>query len=308
VDVDSWIKEATATLHQRLSPHSRGEVTGALCPVCGKGKDRLVVFEEGNLWCRSCGHTGWWKNTDPRTRLEERQKSEAETAARQIRLLAVLKNNTQWREYNAAVTESSEKTLLWFSHGISQQQIETWGLGWCAECPTAEIPSPSLTIPVFYRDDLLDIRHRLILDTNNGKYRSHLAGLTPSLFNLAALDHDQVLVVEGEKKTIITNSEQRHVVGMPGAQFTRQLKKELKTREWMGELTLALDPGMEALTNRLAAELAAMPGIAVRVADFWDKPDDVFLDFGPDVFNEVLKQSRLWVHHGGKRHGANRIR
>jgi len=98
----------------------------------------------------------------------------------------------------------------WQSQGIGLNTISRFGLGYAPECPSAP-GSDSFTIPVAYRGDLFNIRHRLARPPckngkETGKYRGQKRGLGSQLFNADSLDvsrADDVLIVGGEKKVMV---------------------------------------------------------------------------------------------------------
>ena len=102
----------------------------------------------------------------------------------------------------------------WKGQGLGPQTIERFNLGYAPECPTAP-DTDSFTIPVGYRDRLMNIRHRLarppvkrtpLGPKDTGKYRAQRAGLGAQLFNADSLDvsgGDDVLIVGGEKKVMV---------------------------------------------------------------------------------------------------------
>jgi hypothetical protein len=168
--------------------------------------------------------------------------------------------------------------------------VRYWGLGLCEACPTRP-QSRSLTIPVFYRNKLFDIRHRL-LDADNGqKYCSHLSGLTPAFFNLdSLLNHPQVYIVEGEKKAITCAATGlTAVVGVPGKDFYGRLAAVVnRLCTATQELIFVPDPGT------LDTVVQAAHTIANRtfVVELWEKPDDFIQQFGVDPFLRALEFRR----------------
>jgi hypothetical protein len=195
-----------------------------------------------------------------------------------------------WEAYHAALSNGSGEHIGdWLEHGLLEDDIAAWGLGYCKVCPLCG-ESPSLTIPVFKHQALVDIRHRLTNATTADRYRSHIAGLTPSIFNVDALKtSDTVIVVEGEKKAMLSvRAGFKASLGLPGAQYRVSLLDVLADRDERQRIVLALDPDQTANAEQLALRL----GNNVRVADFPAKPDDYFLRYGAKAYAEVIRQAR----------------
>lgn len=101
---------------------------------------------------------------------------------------------------------------LWRRHGMDDETIARFRLGYCPACPTAYDEAnpdrrfPSLTIPVIFNGELLTIRHRLLTPIDiKDKYRPHRKGAGLYLFNRDGLSRESpdVLIVEGEKKAMV---------------------------------------------------------------------------------------------------------
>jgi hypothetical protein len=255
-----WAITAEKQLFQRLTFHTQGEYTGSNCPVCGKGTDRLVVFEHGNYWCRRCGHKGWWR--------------EGQQSNPPVRKDKPLPQQLAWVPYR----EHPDAIEQWSKRGVTSQEVERWGLGYSDK--------PSLTIPVFHQGKLLDIRHRLLGDQTHGKYRSES---NTGLFNVDSVLLDQsILVVEGEIKAIISSRVVKAVVGLPGVKFP--MWDLLAFYHPSQTIVLALDPGTGSDERKIYKQLLGK-GVDVRIAGFFDKPDDVLMEYGEDVFLEIIRQA-----------------
>lgn len=182
--------------------------------------------------------------------------------------------------------------------------IRTWGLGIADQCPCFP-SSRSLTMPVFFHQQLMDIRHRLLdADTSTeGKYRSHLPDLTPVPFNLDALtQHPRVVVVEGEKKAItMCRFGYTNCIGLPGINSAEMLVQELAKPDTKkpSQMIIAFDPGANQQAERLAH---ALFGVEVLVADCFSQPDDLLNRFGNPVMDSILRQARPARKQEEKRH------
>lgn len=277
-----WIEEASQILNTHLQRHAFGEATGPHpgCSIPG-GHDRLVVFEEGNWWCRQCGEKGWWADPPPKEEIEKRKE---EQRLSQLTLVKQMHACNDWLTY----AKCQERIDAWHNQGMNDQQIARWGLGFCSSTPI--FGGPSLSIPVFYQNKLWDIRHRLLEPTNGAKYTSHLPHLTPPFFNLDSIQQDQrIYVTEGEKKCIAIADTVKAVVGVPGQSFYRRLVPVVQRLCKVGqELVFIPDPG----TIEKVAEIAPELGVKSYCVELWSKPDDFLHDYGADSFLRCLEMRR----------------
>jgi len=274
--------------------HVSGDEYAGACPWCG-GDDRFRVWETGNYWCRPgpghCGREGWVdelageKLSEHERRLLalearqarlERQQQEQERRLTKLERLQKMRPDLQYhRNLNEEAIE------YWLSEGIYDDAIKQHHLGYCDACPTFR-QSASYTIPVYdYDTKLVNVRHRLITPDNTGKYRPECAGLGTSLYHAEALQEPlpRILIVEGEKKSIVLSQHNFTSVGLMGKSFRWR-------RQWFdwfkdhGEIVIALDPDAMDSAWKLG-ELFVKEGFeAVRVARFPVKPDDAIVVYG----------------------------
>lgn len=278
-----WAKELKNIFGTNILEWSTGEVHGP-CPNCG-GKDRLVIWQSGNAWCRQCGYTKTWGNNtgDSSKKLKS---AKAKLAAWKI-----TEETGTWVKYNQTALSSQQYLDLWQSYGLGRDAVQRWGLGYCHQCPTFS-RSPSLSIPVFGGGRLLDIRHRLIDTTSiSGKYRSHISGLglTVNLFNRDSLRAKRVVIVEGEIKSIVLEEHGIASCGIYGSGGHRELVAIAKRFPITG--VIALDPDVESQAWSLADKLVEV-GSTIWISFFPDKPDDFILSYGLDLTNEILRQAQ----------------
>jgi hypothetical protein len=279
---ERWILEASNTLGVPLSYKSYQEAEGP-CPYCG-GNDRCVVWRKGNWWCRQCKRQGTWA----RVTEEEVNRWDEERREKHMKAQAIIRRSRDWVDYSKATRPD-----LWKEHGIEPDEIDRWGLGYCSSIPL--LPDhDSLTIPVFDGGVLTDIRHRVISPNGTGKYRSHMVGLPPAYFNtesLAVNGSDPVLVVEGCKKAIITARAHPKTVAITSCTNWRGLFERIIQNFPNQKYVIGLDPDATAVSETFARNLS-MVGVDARVADFFDKPDDLLLTYGSDVIQLIMSQAR----------------
>ena len=296
--MEDWAKQAQEILRVPLHQHAAGEYAGP-CPVCG-GKDRFVVFTEGNSWCRRCHHRVWWD--DSRQNDKEAIARRAKLAERKQRAAQVMKKCNDWVGYWEACRADESLLALWEKHGISREEVMQWGLGWSPRCPLAP-EYASLTIPVFYQGVLLDIRHRLLdAPTPVGKYRSHMRHLASTLFNADVLSRGgSTLVVEGEKKAIILSRAHPTVVSIPGANSGFTLLAHVQQLEAGTDIRflIGLDPNAEEQGAELAGKVR-QSGFPATLLFFPEKPDDFLLQMGDNAVQHLLQFTSTRFHRNGR--------
>lgn len=273
------------------------------CPFCSQADDDGFVFwVEGNYMCRKCDVTGWLDENEELTpeeirlrKLEAeqaRQRRKQEEMERRLTALEIMHQSTDHIRYHHNLDEDAR--AYWFKEGIYDDAINQFMLGYCKSCPTYR-QSPSYTIPVFgYDNQLVNIRHRLV-EPKSGKYRPHMAGLGTHLFNAPILRrrHKRMMIMEGEKKSIVFSQHGWNAVGLMGKSFKWR-------REWFDWLSphrriiIALDPDAIDSAWRLGTLLARHDFHDVRIADFPVKPDDAIVKEGAalDDIEGILASAR----------------
>lgn len=225
--IDQRITEAAARwTGLELKRKTHDEAAGP-CPFCG-GDDRFRIWAQGNYECRPgpghCGRAGWLDedNRQPltehdklRLRVEALERKQAEMERR----LSALEQMHACRDhiwYHQQMPD--EAWQYWYEAGLWPETIRRYQLGYCRRCPTDHDGRASYTIPVISNGQLWNIRHRLVDAPDGDKYRPHLAGLPSVLFNADYLrgGTPDILIVEGEKKSIVAAQEGLANVGVMG--------------------------------------------------------------------------------------------
>lgn len=152
-------------------------------------------------------------------RLEYRQREHARQLADQERRLNALERIHACRDhlyYHESMPD--EGWQYWYEAGLWPETIRHYKLGYCHHCPTDTEGRPSYTIPVFSNGLLWNIRHRLAEAPDGDKYRPHIPSLPNVLFNADYLRgrSEDILIVEGEKKSIVAAQEGFPNVGVMG--------------------------------------------------------------------------------------------
>jgi len=165
----------------------------------------------------------------------------------------------------------------WHEEGFTDETIDEYKLGFCDRCPTDLLERASYTIPIFDSSwtQLLNIRHRLIGAEGGDKYRPHMSGLGRFMFNSRwTRETREILMVEGEKKSIFLSQEVMPTIGILGAHGFNM--KWLERMTAVRRLYVGLDPDVYKTAFALARQIKqAAPRLDVRLVRFIDKPDDM---------------------------------
>lgn len=269
----------------------------AACPFCGQGDDRFRFWPaEGNYWCRRCDTRGFVSNGSTlefnretwlkwQAQESERKQQEQE---KKLSLLDQLNRNNKTILYHEQMADRS----FWYDKGLLDETIDWFELGYCPSCPTAP-GCPSYTIPILYQGRLYNIRHRLAVSDDKGKYRPEIAGLSAAMFNADTLKEPggYVVLVEGEIKAMVLEQWGISAIGIPGANVFKS--KWLNLFPKTKVVFIALDPGQEEQSVSIGYMFKAA-GIAARVCRFKVKPDD-FL-----VIGENTKEDFMRILHKGR--------
>lgn len=262
-DLLTIAEQAGARFHRSASDEWRSH-----CPLHGgDNSSAFAVYDGGTRWacfshdCGSgdviefvqkwrgvdftgaCEWLGGERESDPIKAAEiaeERVRQQIERLEEEHRktemLLSELRNTQTWLHYVKLLEENYKMQNVWETQGIPQSWQSFWQLGYCDDfrvrTGTGIWHTPTLTIPIFTRDGLQNVRHRLLNPpAPNDKYRPERPGLKAVPFYALPdkmYDMERVLYVEGEKKAMVTfltlDSIKWQVIGIPGK---NQWKREL---------------------------------------------------------------------------------
>lgn len=294
--------ESLPNYHQKT-----GKEWSSTCPQCG-GIDRFLFWpDKGNFYCRQCEFKGFILEVDQKyltaeqreawqRATEERRRKEVEERQSAITKLQRLDDKVTW--YHSQVNKALD---YWHSQGLCNSTINLYRLGYCPACPI-EPESPSYVIPYYSMGQLINLRHRLQYPNGHGKYRPEFAGLSNQLFNLDTLKDDEIpfgarlepnelIIVEGEIKTMVLEQYGFRTIGIPGANSWRE--------EWgdyfksIRHIYICLDPGANGQAQKIASSLQA-GGLEARVCYLPVKPDDFLIIYGgtPEGLLSFIKQGR----------------
>jgi hypothetical protein len=269
------------------------------CPWCG-GDDRFVIRSSGWYDCRKCARDGWIDENDAtppdpikvlEARVAELERRDREKERRLSKLERMARSRDYWNYYKQMDQDGMRD--LWLEQGFTNETIDRWLLGVCYHCKT-DRPTErmSMTIPVFFQDKIVNIRHRLIGGDPSDKYRPHMAGLGNTLFNADDVysdDASSIIVAEGEKKTIALK--QYGLGNVVGAMGKAGFQKSWASRfSRFGEVLICLDP--DAMDR--AFEMSKWFGGRARVVGLPVKSDDFFVRYHGTVpqFREFLRMAR----------------
>lgn len=286
-----------------LNGSGRSREWHCACPFCHDGKDRFIIWAEGNYYCRVCGKKGWlnednkkWKPPDDwQKQLEERTRQlEVERCQKLQRWQNRFNKGLIWKWHDNMPEAARAQWLKW---GVSEDAIETYALGYRAhkaiETPKGVMTLPAYTIPVTrpVTGDVVNVQYRLVVPpaADIGKYRQE-RDIPAAAFYASAVMEGAVIVVEGAKKAIVVAERISYalpVVGMPSNVPHQNLLKEL---DCFSEVYLAFDPWSDKQVVRAVAHI----GKRARVLKLPGKPDDLFVENGwsAESFMRYLKYAR----------------
>jgi len=286
----------------KIAPDEYRSIDG--CPRCGTSgpnTDRFKLFlspygksNGPRVWCRRCGFMSYLDD-DKRVTAEDVAILRAETVRRreverekQLKILGSLRHSNIHLTYfnNLLDDERAIAYDYWASEGIAFDTIKKLKLGYCRNCPTAP-GHESFTLPVLYNGELWNVRHRLRNPNGSGKYRPEMPGLPSILWNADDLNAgaDEILVMEGEKKQIVTKQETGliSVATMGDRAFLPQWAKYFNK---FRKVYVCQDPGSE----RHARRIAKLIGGNAVVMNLPVKADDFFVKYGgtSEQFREYM--------------------
>jgi len=299
------IPDPVAFVESRFGIHLRrvsSKEWAGPCIFCG-GTDRFHVWDRGTYYCRPgaghCGRQGWLDELDGGKAPTEQERTEWRLQAlerqvqehdRRLSLLEQMHECTDHATYHANLAHHPDALQYWYNEGLLRETVDKHELGYCSSCPTAP-GYASYTIPVTYRGELYNIRHRLARPSDGGKYRPHVAGLPSMIFNADDLDRedDRILILEGEKKSMVVGQE-------TGLANIATMGKTAFKASWAPKLDrfafvyVCYDP--DALAQ--AVEVARLFGKRGRVVWMPVKADEFYTRHGgtADEFLEFLAAAR----------------
>ena len=273
--MQSVMAAARARWGIELKSKSNREACGP-CPFCKDGVDRFLVWADGGYWCRRCGKKGLVEKDDQNKlsqlerrvlRLEIQQAELKRKQEEQQKRMTALERMAKCADHLRYHDRLNQKALsYWLEEGIARDTVNQYLLGYCGRCPTDMKGRASYTIPVINGGKLKNIRHRLA-GANGDKYRPHMAGLGTQLFNADKLKgRSKILIVEGEKKSIVLDQFGFDAVAICGK---RQFRKEWLPLFDGKEVTVALDPDAQDSAYRLAGifERGKVASLPVKIDD-----------------------------------------
>ncbi len=265
------------------------------CPFCGDGgksygksdRFRLMLSGSPRVWCRQCGKVMFLDSLDDngmteeeklKRRMEAIERRQAEMEERMKRAedaIEEIKSSMVHLDYKKNLEYYPHAVDYWHSQGFTDETINSRMLGYCKECPTARF-SDSYTIPFMYKGDLYNIRHRLAKPNGTGKYRPHMAGLPNMLYNaddLLRKDSKEILILEGEKKSIMVTQEMPYFANVSIAGKKGFNDKWVSKFGNFSQVFVALDPD----ANEDAHRIASLFNSRGKVIHLPVKADDFFL-------------------------------
>ena len=224
-----------------------------------------------------------------------------ESIAKAQNALAELKRAQIWIKFHENLETQEGLRQLWRDAGVPDTWQDIWRLGYdpdfaymCREADELQ-HSPTMTIPIFGPAwEPINVRHRLLKPYNpKDKYRPHYKGLHPAPFICdpdAGYSLDHVLVVEGEKKAMVTytllDSPKWQVIGIPAKTAWCDNAERLS-----GHLVwVCFDPdGLKEARN-------ACNDVDGRIIELPAKIDDIILSGGLNQgqLRNLIKRAQPW--------------
>ena len=174
----------------------------------------------------------------------------------------------------------------WKSRGLDEMDMENWRLGYCENHWNL---GESYAIPIVFNKCVSNIRHRIAHPVDHqGKYKPESVGLGIQIINGDAIE-DEVIVVEGEIKTMVLCHFGLPAIGLMGCQSFKS--------EWMSRfksvktIYIVLDPGINPCMLPWCNRLARYHN--VRIVRMLEKPDDFIISDANNVnrFCDMLRDA-----------------
>lgn len=268
--------------------------------------------DDGNYWCRQCGLNGFVDGQgtiDPQVieqKRRDREARERKIRTKKITNMARLRKTRPDLVYHRQLSNSP----TWLEYvqetwGISRDTIARNKIGLCNTHELSMIltkhQTASISIPFYYQDMLVTLRHRLVIPNGQGKYMPECAGLPSAIYNADVLldpGTTKVVLVEGEMKVMVLEEHLPwngyRTTGVSGMNiFLRYGEKWAKLYRGVEEVYVCLDPGAFHVAEKVARIIKETnPKQLVRVVPMPVKPDDFFVryDGGTAQFETFLKQ------------------
>jgi DNA primase len=255
---------------------------------------------EGNFWCRQCELSGF-VDQEAQSDLTDDQRADIETRKRQARQAELDRKRTALERLQVKRPDiiyhrnlNGQAPHLQERWGLAQETIDQFRVGYCTACPTSTY-SPSYTIPYYWAEKLINLRHRLLNPNGSGKYRPEASGLPTAIFNADIIkDEEWLVLVEGEFKAMVLYQYGFPTIAIPGASNDSLIKKCLGLFSKGQTVYVALDPGAEIQALKIANSLSGA-GVKTRLISCPTKPDDFFTLYGGTTiqFMKYLENGRM---------------
>ena len=279
------------------------------CPVCRTGRDRFIVWKEGNYYCRQCGEKGFLKLDDSRKlsyneiKALMQQREEESKAARK-------KSLESWQsqlDLNKVMSWHNNLTpemrIQWNNDGIPDYVLDSYCVGfnptkWISVDGNM-ISVPAYTIPIVSNQTkkIVNIQFRLVNPPAGvGKYRQVNEIPAAPAYMSEETEGDFLLIVEGWKKAVVVFNfigKSFQVVGIPGIVVHPEIMESMR-----GFKKKVLMPDPFAVSDRKNLENAVsrfkkyLSNVYLSTV-LW-KPDDMIVSGKVSLpqFNSILDNAR----------------
>jgi hypothetical protein len=293
------VKLSTFDIEALPNHKAHGKYWESACPICG-GKDRFVFWQDnGNFWCRRCEIKGF-VDQEAQSTLTEDQIADIERRKRQAKQAELDRKRTALERLQAKRPDviyhknlNGQTQYLQERWGLYPETIDQFRVGYCQACPTSTY-SDSFTIPYYWSEKLVNVRHRLLNPNGSGKYRPEASGLPTAIFNADMIkDEEWLVLVEGEFKAMVLHQFGFPTIAIPGASNDGLIKKSLPLFSKGQTVYVTLDPGADKQAIKIG-KLLSGAGMTTRLVSCPVKPDDFFTLYGGTTaqFTRYLETGR----------------
>ena len=204
-----------------------------------------------------------------------------EATNKALQVLDELRKTETWRKYHENIENNVNYQYLWDGEGIPVEWQNYWWLGYCNQFTVStdvgKWTTPTMTIPIFTGKnwDLQNIKHRLLNPYDpKDKYRPERPGLQASPFFCdpeIMYDSERIIIVEGEKKamvTYLTLEDHIQVIGLPGKNQWKSIVNKINGQS----VYVWLDPDAYSEAVEFALKVGG------RIVNIPMKVDDAIID------------------------------
>ena len=284
--------DLVAQVQEDLGPPSQATARYCrwLCPFHADTKPSLTVWRDPQRgwYCFGCGRGGsvfeWFElfyGLDFKTTLAYLDRELPTRPLVQPSQVAATKpseerklGGTAWRRWAEQLLDDDEALQFLERKGVRPGTAAAFAVGVNRAYPLGA----AITIPWFDREGCLtNLQYRLIYSSNGKRYRWSKGGGSAWLFNWAALESRDVLIVEGAIKAMVLTQAGTPAIAIPNktGAISKALQQRLSEVLAGHRVYVALDPDATLEAEQLARGIQGAQ--EVRLMELPLKPDDLQL-------------------------------